>query len=97
MVASRSLPAAAAILFAVAAGVYGIGVYLMGTRLCERIGPEVAILAIAGGVFASGLVAAHAIVSRSTKSWIACIAALLVTAVLYFLIGVMALPGCSGV
>jgi hypothetical protein len=95
--ARRSLTLAAAALFLVAVTVYGVGVYFIQTRLCKHIGPDIAMLAIAIFVFASGIVASRAMLVRSLRAWVACIGAILVTAILYFFIGVMSLPGCSGV
>ena len=93
----RSLTLTATALFFLAAVVYGVGVYFMQTRLCKHIGPDTAMLAIAICVFGSGVVASQAILVRSLTAWLACIGALFVTAILYFFIGVMSLPGCSGV
>jgi hypothetical protein len=93
----RSLTLSAAVLFLLAVTVYGIGVYFIQTRLCKHIGPDIAMLAIGICIFASGIVASRAILTRSLLTWFACIGALLVTAILYFFIGVMALPACSGV
>jgi hypothetical protein len=93
----RSLTATATALFLIAAIVYGIGVYFVVTRLCKHIGPDIAMLAVAICVFACGVVASRAMVVRSVRAWLACVGALLVTAVLYFFVGVMSLPGCSGV
>lgn len=93
----RSLTVTATALFLVAVTVYGIGVYFIQTRLCKHIGPDIAMLAIAICVFASGIVASRAMLVRSLRAWVACIGSILVTAILYFFIGVMSLPGCSGV
>ena len=95
--APRSLTLTATALFVLAVTVYGIGVYFIQTRLCKHIGPDITMLAIAICVFASGVVASRALLVRSLQAWLACIGALFVTAILYFLIGVMSLPGCSGV
>ena len=95
--ARRSLTLTATVLFLVAATVYGLAVHFIQTRLCKHIGPDIAMLAIALCVFASGILASRAMLVRSSGAWVACIGAVLLTAILYFFIGVMSLPGCSGV
>jgi hypothetical protein len=94
---SRHLAAAATALFLVAFAVYGIGIYLIQTEICKHVGPNVAMFAVAVSIFATGIVASRAVVVRSAASWVSFLGASLISTVLYFFVGVLALPGCSGV
>jgi hypothetical protein len=94
---SRHLAVAATALFLVALAVYGIGIYFIQTEICKHIGPNVAMFAVAVSIFATGIVASRAVVVRSTASWASFLGALFLSTVLYFFVGVLALPGCSGV
>lgn len=85
----------AVLLFSI--GVYALGAYQISAQLCKHIGPNIAALAVAIAVFAAGILCARALLVRSAASWVTFLGTLLLAGVLYFLIGVMALPGCSGV
>ena len=94
---SRHLAVAAMALFFAAFAIYGIGIYFIQTELCKHIGPDIAMFAVAVSVFATGVVASRAVIVRSVSSWMSFLGALFISAVLYFFVGAMALPGCSGV
>lgn len=85
------------LLFAASLVIYGVGVYYIQTHLCKQIGPSISMLGVAVSVFASGVLAARALLVRTKSQWLGLVFALLVVAILYFLVGALALPGCSGV
>ena|SRR5690242_15953143 len=94
---SRHLAVAATVLFLAAFAVYGIGIYFIQTEICKHVGPNVAMVAVAVSIFATGMVASRAVILRSAASWLSFLGALSISTALYFFVGVLALPGCSGV
>ena len=99
MKASRAklLMRSSSLLLAVAVVIYGVGVYQIYSGHCEPIGPNIAVLGVALAFVAVALIATRALAIRSSLSLLALVAAVVLVAVMYLAIGVMALPGCSGV
>ena len=94
---AKLLAQASLLLVAAAVGIYGVGVYEMYSHVCAKLGPSVAIFAVGVLALAAGVLLARALLVRSVVSWVASVAVLLLVAVMYLLLGVFALPGCSGV
>ena len=85
------------LLFVASLVIYGVGVYYIKMHLCEQIGPSISMLAVAVSVFACGVLTARALLTKTILRWIGLAFALLIVTILYFFVGVLALPGCSGV
>ena len=85
------------LLFATSLVIYAVGVCYIQTHLCEQIGPSIAMFGVVVGILACGVLTARALVTRTTLRWVGLAFALLAVTVLYFFVGVLALPGCSGV
>jgi hypothetical protein len=85
------------LLFLASFVIYGVGVYLIQTRLCKHIGPDTAMIAVALCIFAAGILGGRALIARTLKAWVLLVLALLLVVVMYYFVGVLALPGCSGV
>jgi hypothetical protein len=94
---AKLLTQSSSLLLVLALVVYGVGVYLLYSGPCEPIGPNIAVLAVVLAFVAVVLLSTRAFAIRSALSVLALVAALVLVAVMYLAIGVMALPGCSGV
>ena len=86
-----------AALFLASLSVYGIGVYLTRAFLCQPLGIWVLIGAIVVGGAVSGSMAISGFQQRSARLVFCAIAALVLLAAMFAAIGVLTLPGCSGV
>ena len=86
-----------AALFLASVAIYGIGVYLTRAFLCQPLGTWVLIGAIVIGGAVSGSMAISGFQQRSARLVFCAIAALVLLAAMFAAIGVLTLPGCSGV
>ena len=84
-------------LFILCLGVYGIGVYLTRAFLCQPIGAWVLLAGVAVGGLSAVLLLVSSAKQRSLGLGVGAISIALVAAFLYFFVGVLTLPGCSGV
>lgn len=85
------------LLFGASLVIYGVGVYYIQTHLCKQIGSSITMFGVAVSIFACGVLTARALISRTILQWLGLAFALFVVVILYFFVGVLALPGCSGV
>ena len=84
-------------LFLTGVAIYGVGVYLTRAFLCQPLGTWVLIGAIAIGGAASASMAISGFQQRSARLVFCAVAALVLLAAMFAAIGVLTLPGCSGV
>jgi hypothetical protein len=77
--------------------VYGAGIYLTRLYLCQPLGAWVLLVGVGLGALGASLIAGSAIRRRSWSLAIGALSIALLIIFLYFFIGVLTLPGCSGV
>ena len=93
---TKMLMATAAGILIVAWTIYVTGAYLTRVELCMHRGGHIATLGVAFAVLAAGVLCARAVILRSTASWLAFVGAILMSATMYFFVGVM-YAGCGGI
>ena len=77
--------------------IYAGGVYLTRAFLCQPVGVWFLLAGVVVGAVACAALAFSAFQLRSVWRTIVTVALVLVLAVMFFFIGVLALPGCFGV
>jgi hypothetical protein len=83
--------------FAVCVAIYAVGVYMLFAYLCQPAGPWTMLAAIVIGAIGCIVLGISAFRRRSIWRTLGTVISTLVLAVLFFLVGVLALSGCSGV
>lgn len=77
--------------------VYGVGMYLTRLYLCQPLGAWVLLAGVGLGALGVVLTAGSAVSRRSWSLAFGALSIALVIIFLYLFIGVLTLPGCSGV
>lgn len=85
------------VLFAACLAIYASGVYLSRAYLCQSVGAWVLLAAVIVGSFGCILLGVSAFRLRSVWRGISAFAVTVIVTVMFLFIGVLTLPGCSGV
>ncbi|MGO1073687.1 hypothetical protein [Lysobacter sp. CA199] len=85
------------VLFVACLAIYAGGVYLTRAYLCQPVGAWVLLAAVMVGALGCILLGVSAFRLRSLWCGVSTFAAAVIIAVMFLFIGVLTLPGCSGV
>lgn len=85
------------VLFAACLAIYAGGIYLTRAYLCQPVGAWVLLTAVIVGSLGCILLGVSAFRLRSLWRGVSTFATAVIIAVMFLFIGVLTLPGCSGV